>query len=163
MYEILGLDREELGDDIKAEIIFEMIHPDDLDHVRENHITSLAENRSIPSEFRVIRPDKSVATLYASGKLEMDASGKPVRLLGTLQDITERKQSEESQRRSDELYRQVSDDGCGISDEDRSRIFDPFYTTKFRGRGLGLAAVLGVVRGHKGALHVYSEVGKALH
>jgi len=109
MYEILGLDREELGDDIKAELIFEMIHPDDLDHVRENHIRGLAENRSIPSEFRVIRPDKSVVTLYASGQLEMDASGKPVRLLGTLQDITERKQAEESQRRSDELYRLVTD------------------------------------------------------
>jgi PAS domain S-box-containing protein len=58
------------------------------------------------------------------------------------------------------VFLEVADTGCGIAETDVNRIFEPFYSTKFTGRGLGMAAVMGIVRGHKGAIKIYTELGK---
>jgi signal transduction histidine kinase len=58
------------------------------------------------------------------------------------------------------VFLDINDSGCGMDGETISRMFDPFFSTKFIGRGLGMATVLGIVRNHRGALRIESEPGK---
>jgi signal transduction histidine kinase/CheY-like chemotaxis protein len=59
-----------------------------------------------------------------------------------------------------EVYMEVQDSGSGMTGETASRIFEPFFTTKFTGRGLGLAAVSGIVKSHRGRIQLETAVGK---
>jgi signal transduction histidine kinase len=54
------------------------------------------------------------------------------------------------------IYLDVTDTGCGIDEELRDRIFEPFFSTKMARRGMGMPAVLGIIRGHQGAIRITS-------
>jgi PAS domain S-box-containing protein len=69
-------------------------------------------------------------------------------------------QIEEKPRPGKFAYVEISDTGKGMDKPTQRKMFDPFFTTKFTGRGLGMSAVMGIIRGHNGAVFVYSEVGK---
>ena len=75
------------------------------------------------------------------GLSEMDYNGKPI-------------------RPGEYVCLEVSDNGCGMDEETKWRIFEPFYTTKFTGRGLGMSAVLGIINSHGGALQFFSQLGQ---
>ncbi|MCX5873604.1 MAG: PAS domain S-box protein [Deltaproteobacteria bacterium] len=58
------------------------------------------------------------------------------------------------------IFIQVTDTGCGMDADTQRKLFDPFFSTKFWGRGLGMSKVMGITKGHQGAIIVDTEIGK---
>ena len=92
--------------------------------------------------------DQAGVVSIATGAIDLDCAS--LRSMHSDEDLSEGRY----------VYLEVTDTGCGMDAETRSKVFDPFFTTKFSGRGLGMSAVLGIVRGHQGAIQVASEPGK---
>ncbi|MEI7990361.1 MAG: PAS domain S-box protein, partial [Chloroflexota bacterium] len=96
MYRIFGF---RLGVfDGKPETLLKVIHPDDRAIYVKNMEECLTRGVTLPLEYRVVHPDGTVRTLYADGVITTDKAGKPVKNIGTVQDITERKLIEENER-----------------------------------------------------------------
>ncbi len=121
VYRIFGLHPQEFGATYDA--FLEFVHPDDREAVKEAVTRSLADP-SIPYgiEHRVVRPDHSERIVHERGEVTFDDGGRPIRMIGTVQDITERKRAEELIQRSQEELRRLSVQLLSVQEEERKRI-----------------------------------------
>ncbi|MGZ4964618.1 MAG: PAS domain-containing protein, partial [Limisphaerales bacterium] len=106
-YEIYGVTRDQFVPSYEA---FEaMVHPDDRQRVREDVQSAVRGEKEYALEFRVVWPDKSFRYLETKATILRDDSGKPVRMLGTNWDVTQRKRVEEALRQSEETMRMMTE------------------------------------------------------
>jgi PAS domain S-box-containing protein len=132
---------------------------------REVHV-----NAELPSEAMVIQGDKVhiaqalTNLILNSGEAIGDTGGRITVAVQTIsaEELRELRlfPSGWGPREDSYVSISISDTGCGFNPATMERIFDPFFSTKFTGRGLGLAVVLGIVRAHEGALAVESRCGQ---
>jgi len=120
-YRIFGLHPQEFG--VTYNAFLESIHPDDRQAVQEAVNRSLADP-SVPYgiEHRILRPDRSERIVHERGEVTFDDGGRPIRMIGTVQDITERKRAEELLQRSQEELRRLSSRLLSVQEEERKRI-----------------------------------------
>lgn len=122
----------------------------------------------VPEECPVVEADRVqiqqlVMNLVINGREAIGDNPGTLTVRVRTEQLTERREQLRSQSfpiaPGDYVRIDVSDTGLGMDPETRDRIFEPFFTTKFLGRGLGLSAALGIVRGHRGAIGVQSAPG----
>lgn len=107
LYRIYGLKPEE-HDQVSFDEFMGMIHADDRERVRGIIYTAYETTKPFEFEHRIVRPNKTERILHGKGRVVTDDSGSVVRMLGTSQDITERKKAEEALKRSDERFKTVT-------------------------------------------------------
>jgi PAS domain S-box-containing protein len=115
LYELLGRDRA--GPPITGQTFFEYIHGDDVSRVQKHVEQTLASGKEFKDEFRIVRADGQVRWLAASGRVYRDDAGRPIRMSGVNYDITDRKETEEALRRSEQRLRLALDAAYLISFE----------------------------------------------
>ncbi|HYH16109.1 MAG TPA: PAS domain S-box protein [Flavisolibacter sp.] len=116
-YEIFGLDKIQHGP-FTSELFWKLVHPDDVDAVQKD-VWQTEQRQYTTKEFRIIRPDGQIVYINRFRELIYDADGTPIKTIGTLQDITERKLGELAIQKSEELFRFLVQNGnnmLGITD-----------------------------------------------
>jgi PAS domain S-box-containing protein len=103
MYRIFGRERGE----VTRPVFFRSVHPEDRAALQAISNAGLQRGEPFEKEYRIVRPDGAVRVIHSWNRFERDGRGKPVRVLGTCQDITERKELERALRMSEERYRSL--------------------------------------------------------
>ncbi len=123
MYRLFDMSPDEF--DGKIVSVMDRIHPDDRDLLAQVTDQTLIDGKPRPLEYRVVRRDGTSIVVYAEGVTHLDESGKAVRMLGTVQDITERKRAEEALRESEHRFRRLSEAALeGIAISEAGKILD---------------------------------------
>ena len=86
------------------------LHPDDRALVEAAHKRAMEDDGVYSVDYRIVRRDGEIRYLHSDGEVTFDDAGRPLRMTGTNQDITDRKRVEEALRESEERYREVFDD-----------------------------------------------------
>ncbi len=120
IYRIFGLAPEEFQPSYPA--FLRMVHPNDLATVKLRVEEALKSGRYGPYDFRIIRPDGSIRFLHAQGEVRFDQEGRPLRLVGTVQDITELKRTEEALRESEKSLQHLTEQLLTAQESERQRI-----------------------------------------
>ena len=105
LYRIYGLAPQEF--EATYEAYLELVYPDDRGLVRKAIETALHDLKPFAFEERILRPDGTIRTLQSQGEVVLDEDGRPLRLVGICQDITERKRTEEALRESEGQFREL--------------------------------------------------------
>jgi PAS domain S-box-containing protein len=97
-------------------------HPEDRQILEEAVNTALAGTKPYCLDYRIVRPDSAVRIIHDEGEITFDASGQPIRLMGTMQDVTDRKQTEEKLRKSQQNLRHLASQLLTAQESERERI-----------------------------------------
>ena len=101
-YRIFGLSKEKVSPSFQA--FLETVHPDELEFVKSSLDEAFNNNKPYDIDFRIIRPDGSERIIHAKAKVDFDETGMPGRMVGTVQDVTERKKAEERLTKLNECF-----------------------------------------------------------
>jgi PAS domain S-box-containing protein len=134
-------------------LIRKIIHPSWAEYFEEQWANLLSGNMPPFYEYQIIHKSGEERWVDQRNVLIRGDNGQPKEIEGLVSDITDRKEAKAALRKSNEKHRL-------LAKKDIEKNFDPFFTSKFTGRGLGLPVALGVVRAHRGLTSVESGTGR---
>ena len=105
-YRVLGVEDNPV---MSVDVFFSFVHPDDRDHVSAAMAEALSEHRTYETEYRMVCTDQSIRWVHAWAEPEYDDNGEPLRVLGVVQDITDRHLADEALRASEQRFRLLAE------------------------------------------------------